>query len=162
MSLHESTFPHLKVLKGQCKLILTIYNDKLIQIWSKDLVSKLVAVVSSVQIQEVCYSKAKKSRNNNLDSAYRFNTNMDLNRLRSPRESLREICMFKDRVLEQLGFKNDQRKANGQSDYRIVTCQMLQATLTIPTCSPNRWQADSTKDMSLLVVLHNRKIKNCS
>ena len=162
MSLHESTFPHLKVLKGQCKLILTIYNDKLIQIWSKDLVSKLVAVVLSVQIQGVCYSKAKKSRNNNLDSAYRFSTNMDLNRLRSPRESLREICMFKDRVLEQLGFKHGLSKANELSDCRIVTCRMLRATPTLPTCSPNRWQADSMRDMNLLEVLHNRKTKTYS
>ena len=159
MSLHESTFPHLKVLKGQCKLILTIYNDKLIQIWSKDLVSKLAVVGLSVQTQGACYSRAKKLRSNSLDSAYPSSTSMVLSHPRSLKELLREICMFKDRALEQLGFKNDLRKANGQSDCRIVTCQMLRVTPTIRICSPSRWPADSMKGMTPQAVHHNRKIK---
>ena len=162
MSLHESTFPPQMVLKGPHKLTPTIYSDKLIQISSKDLVYKLVAAVLSVQTKEVCYSRAKKSRSSNLDWVYRSSTNTVLNRLRDLKESLREICMYKDRVLEQLGYKNDLRKANGQSDCRIVTCQMLRATQIIPICSPNRWQADLLRDMNLLVVLHNRKTKTCS
>ena len=160
MSLHGSTFPPQKVLKEPCRLILTIHSDKLIQISSKDLVSKLVAVV--LLVQEVCYSKMKKSQSNSLDSAYRSSTNMVLSRLKSLRELLREICMFKDRVLEQLGFKHGLSKAKGPSDCRIVTCRMLRATPTLPTCSPNRWQADSMRDMNLLEVLHNRKTKTYS